>query len=168
MKYYLKQNKGTCFSFLQQPQIVNHSASNKRNRFKRSVRLRISESSMNLSLEGVGSYSPSASEDQAGSERLQRDGASQQRKLHPGAGVLRRTPAVSPGSAEEEDVVSVSVVQVQQFLLEITYVLVFSRDLNNLFLDSVTSVRTRCVQMRSLRSSSSRLAQWMPRIWASR
>lgn len=103
------------FFFLQQPQIVNHSASNKRNRFKRSMRLRISESSMNLSLEGVGSYSPSGSEDQPGSERLQKDGANQQRRIHPGAGVLRRTPAVSPGSAEEEDVISVSMVQVQHF-----------------------------------------------------
>ncbi|TWW63438.1 ras and Rab interactor 3 isoform X2 [Takifugu flavidus] len=90
------------------PQIVNHSASNKRNRFKRSMRLRISESSMNLSLEGVGSYSPSGSEDQPGLDRLQKDGANPQRRVHPGAGVLRRTPAVSPGSVEEEDVVSLS------------------------------------------------------------
>lgn len=68
---------------------------------------------MNLSLEGVGSYSPSGSEDHLGTERLQKDGANQQRRIHPWAGVLRRTPAVSPGSAEDEDVVSVSVVQVQ-------------------------------------------------------
>lgn len=74
---------------------------------------------MNLSLEGVGSYSPSGSEDQPGLERLQMDAGNQQRRIHPGAGVLRRTPAVSPGSAEEEDVVSVSVVQVQHFKLEI-------------------------------------------------
>lgn len=94
---------------------MNHSASNKRNRFKRSMRLRISESSMNLSLEGVGSYSPSGSEDQLGSERLQKDGAGQQRRIHPGAGLLRRTPALSPGSAEEEDVVSFSVAQVRRF-----------------------------------------------------
>uniref|UniRef100_H3CDD0 Si:ch211-168d1.3 n=1 Tax=Tetraodon nigroviridis TaxID=99883 RepID=H3CDD0_TETNG len=98
------KNRISPLFFLQQPQNVNHSASNKRNRFKRSMRLRISESSMNLSLEGVGSYSPSGSEDQLGSERLQKDGAGQQRRIHPGAGLLRRTPALSPGSAEEEDV----------------------------------------------------------------
>ncbi|CAF91101.1 unnamed protein product, partial [Tetraodon nigroviridis] len=105
------KNRISPLFFLQQPQNVNHSASNKRNRFKRSMRLRISESSMNLSLEGVGSYSPSGSEDQLGSERLQKDGAGQQRRIHPGAGLLRRTPALSPGSAEEEDVVSFSVAQ---------------------------------------------------------
>lgn len=71
---------------------------------------------MNLSLEGVGSYSPSGSEDQPGLDRLQKDGAHPQRRVHPGAGVLRRTPAVSPGSVEEEDVVSLTMVQVQQFL----------------------------------------------------
>lgn len=70
---------------------------------------------MNLSLEGVGSYSPSGSEDQPGSERLRKEGANPQRRVHPGAGVLRRTPAVSPGSAEEEDSVPVSVVQVRVF-----------------------------------------------------
>uniref|UniRef100_A0A8C4F6D4 Si:ch211-168d1.3 n=1 Tax=Dicentrarchus labrax TaxID=13489 RepID=A0A8C4F6D4_DICLA len=85
--------------FLQQPQLVNHSASNKRHRFKRSMRLRLSESSMNLSLEGIGSYSPSSSGEQpSGSERLQKAGTNPQRRVHPGAGVLRRTPAVSPGS----------------------------------------------------------------------
>lgn len=68
---------------------------------------------MNLSLEGVGSYSPPPSVEQAGgSERLQKDGNSQQRRVHAGAGVLRRTPAVSPGSAEEEDMMSVYVPQV--------------------------------------------------------
>lgn len=71
---------------------------------------------MNLSLEGVGSYSPSGSEEQPGLDRLQKDGANPQRRVHAGAGVLRRTPAVSPGSVEEEDAVSVSVAQVQQFL----------------------------------------------------
>ncbi|KAM9335369.1 ras and Rab interactor 2 [Symphorus nematophorus] len=92
-----------------QPQLINHSASNKRHRFKRSMRLRLSESSMNLSLEGVGSYSPSASEEQpGGSERLQ---TQPQRRVHAGAGVLRRTPAVSPGSADEEDMMSVYVPQ---------------------------------------------------------
>ncbi|XP_070849179.1 ras and Rab interactor 2 [Chaetodon trifascialis] len=95
-----------------QPQLINHSASNKRHRFKRSMRLRLSESSMNLSLEGVGSYSPSTSEDQpSGSERLQKPSTNPQRRVHPGAGVLRRTPAVSPGSAEEEDMMSVYVPQ---------------------------------------------------------
>ncbi|XP_033961521.1 LOW QUALITY PROTEIN: ras and Rab interactor 2 [Pseudochaenichthys georgianus] len=96
--------------FNKQPQLIKHSASNKRHRFKRSMRLRLSESSMNLSLEGVGSYSPPSSlELPGGSERLQKAGANPQRKVHPGAGVLRRTPAVSTGSAEEEDVVSVYV-----------------------------------------------------------
>lgn len=65
---------------------------------------------MNLSLEGVGSYSPSESEDQPGLDRLQKDGAISQRRVHPGAGVLRRTPAVSPGSVEDDDVVSLSMV----------------------------------------------------------
>ncbi|XP_034413238.1 ras and Rab interactor 2 [Cyclopterus lumpus] len=95
-----------------QPQLVNHSASNKRHRFKRSMRLRLSESSMNLSLEGIGSYSPPSSLELPGrSERLQKAGGNPQRKVHPGAGVLRRTPAVSPGSADEEDVTSVHVPQ---------------------------------------------------------
>ncbi|KAK2862973.1 hypothetical protein Q5P01_002506 [Channa striata] len=95
-----------------QPQLTNHSASNKRHRFKRSMRLRLSESSMNLSLEGGGSYSPPSSVEQpGGSERLQKDGANTQRRVHAGAGVLRRTPAVSPGSAEEEDMMSVYVPQ---------------------------------------------------------
>lgn len=94
----------------QQTQPTNHSASNKRHRFKRSMRLRLSESSMNLSLEGVSSYSPPPSVEQTdGSERLQKAGTNQPRRVHPGAGVLRRTPAVSPGSAEEEDVMSTSV-----------------------------------------------------------
>ncbi|XP_031706608.1 ras and Rab interactor 2 [Anarrhichthys ocellatus] len=95
-----------------QPQLINHSASNKRHRFKRSMRLRLSESSMNLSLEGVGSYSPPSSlELPGGSERLQKAGSNPQRKVHPGAGVLRRTPAVSPGSVDEEDMMSVYVPQ---------------------------------------------------------
>ncbi|CAB1422262.1 unnamed protein product [Pleuronectes platessa] len=90
----------------------HHSASNKRHRFKRSMRLRLSETSMNLSLEGGGSYSPRSSLEQPdGSERLQRDHP--QRRVHPGAGVLRRTPAVSPGSAEEEDTVSLYVPEVE-------------------------------------------------------
>lgn len=68
---------------------------------------------MNLSLEGVGSYSPSSSGEQlGGSERLQKAGTNPQRRVHPGAGVLRRTPAVSPGSAEEEDMMPVYVPQV--------------------------------------------------------
>ncbi|XP_039678656.1 ras and Rab interactor 2 isoform X2 [Perca fluviatilis] len=95
-----------------QPQLTNHSASNKRHRFKRSMRLRLSESSMNLSLEGVGSFSPRSSlELPGGSERLQKASTNPQRRIHPGAGVLRRTPAVSPGSAEEEDMMSVYVPQ---------------------------------------------------------
>lgn len=69
---------------------------------------------MNLSLEGVGSYSPSSSEEHpGGSERLQKAGTNPQRRVHHGAGVLRRTPAVSPGSAEEEDMMSVYVPQVR-------------------------------------------------------
>lgn len=69
---------------------------------------------MNLSLEGVGSYSPSSSEEwSGGSERLQKPDSNQQRRVHPGAGVLRRTPAVSPGSVEEEDMISVHVPQVR-------------------------------------------------------
>lgn len=99
--------------FLQQPQITNHSASNKRHRFKRSMRLRLSESSMNLSLEGISSFSPTLSEEQpSGSERLYKADADPQRRVHAGAGVLRRTPAVSPGSAEEEDMMSVYVPKV--------------------------------------------------------
>uniref|UniRef100_A0A3Q3EF51 SH2 domain-containing protein n=2 Tax=Kryptolebias marmoratus TaxID=37003 RepID=A0A3Q3EF51_KRYMA len=95
-----------------QPQHTNNSASNKRNRFKRSMRLRLSESSMNLSLEGVGSYSPSPSVDQpGGSEGLHKASANPQRRVHAGAGVLRRTPAVSPGSAEEDDMMSAYVPQ---------------------------------------------------------
>ncbi|XP_035004212.2 ras and Rab interactor 2 [Hippoglossus stenolepis] len=95
-----------------QPQLTHHSASNKRHRFTRSIRLRLSETSMNLSLEGVGSYSPPSSLEQPdGAERLQR--ANPQRRVHPGAGVLRRTPAVSPGSAEEEDTMSVYVPEVE-------------------------------------------------------
>uniref|UniRef100_UPI0037E93759 ras and Rab interactor 2 n=1 Tax=Semicossyphus pulcher TaxID=241346 RepID=UPI0037E93759 len=94
-----------------QQQLINHSASNKRHRFKRSMRLRLSESSMNLSLEGVGSYSPPSSLEHPGDlDRLQKPG-SHQRRVHPGAGVLRRTPAVSPGSTEEEDMMSVYVQQ---------------------------------------------------------
>lgn len=68
---------------------------------------------MNLSLEGVGSYSPPLSEDQpGGSDVLQRAGAHAHRRVHPGAGILRRTPAVSPGSAEEDEMMPVSVPQV--------------------------------------------------------
>lgn len=71
---------------------------------------------MNLSLEGIGSYSPSSSGEQTGSARLQKAGANQQRRVHAGAGVLRRTPAVSPGSAEEEDMMSVYVAQVMRII----------------------------------------------------
>ncbi|KAM9836847.1 ras and Rab interactor 2 [Aulostomus maculatus] len=98
-----------------QPQLTNHSASNKRHRFKRSMRLRLSESSMNLSLEGVGSFSPPTSADQSvESERLHKSGTSSQRRVHAGAGVLRRTPAVSPGSAEEEDMMPAFVPQAEE------------------------------------------------------
>ncbi|KAM4611816.1 ras and Rab interactor 2 [Polymixia lowei] len=90
-------------------QASHHGASNKRHRFKRSMRLRLSnDCSMNLSFEGSGSYSSSSSqtaEQPPGAERLQRAGANPQRRA--GAAVLRRTPAVSPSSAEEEDLVSV-------------------------------------------------------------
>ncbi|TNN26515.1 Ras and Rab interactor 2 [Liparis tanakae] len=75
------------------------------------MRLRLSESSMNLSLEGVGSFSPPSSLELPG-ERLQTAVSIQQRRVHPGAGVLRRTPAVSPGSADEEDTTSVRAPQV--------------------------------------------------------
>ncbi|XP_077355398.1 ras and Rab interactor 2 isoform X3 [Festucalex cinctus] len=98
-----------------QSQLQSHSASNKRHRFKRSMRLRLSESSMNLSLEGVGSYSPPPSiEMPGGSDRL-RDSNSK-RRVHAGAGVLRRTPALSPGSAgsEEEDMMVARAPQVEQ------------------------------------------------------
>ncbi|XP_034020728.1 ras and Rab interactor 2 [Thalassophryne amazonica] len=96
-----------------QSQLTNHSASNKRHRFKRSMCLRLSESSINLSLEGVGSYSPTPSVEQpGGSERPEKVSTNPQRRVHSGAGVLRRTPAVSPGSAEEEDMMPVSVSQV--------------------------------------------------------
>ncbi|XP_041841699.1 ras and Rab interactor 2 [Melanotaenia boesemani] len=95
-----------------QPQHTNHSASNKRHRFKRSMRLRLSESSMNLSLEGVGSFSPPPSVEQPGvSEGLHKANTNPQRRVHAGAGVLRRTPAVSPGSAEEDDMMPVYVSQ---------------------------------------------------------
>ena len=68
---------------------------------------------MNLSLEGVGSYSPPSSlELPGGAERLQKAGANPQRRVHPGAGVLRRTPAVSPGSADEEDMIAIYMQQV--------------------------------------------------------
>ncbi|XP_076018744.1 ras and Rab interactor 2 [Genypterus blacodes] len=91
-----------------QQQTPNHSASNKRHRFKRSMRLRLSECSMNLSLEGVSSFSPPPSvEEPDRSERLQKAGASS-RRVHAGAGVLRRTPAVSPGSTEEDDMMAVT------------------------------------------------------------
>uniref|UniRef100_A0AAV2KT39 VPS9 domain-containing protein n=1 Tax=Knipowitschia caucasica TaxID=637954 RepID=A0AAV2KT39_KNICA len=92
----------------QQQQLSNHSASNKRHRFKRSMRLRLSESSMNLSLEG-GSFSPPVSQDQDGAEGLQK--TNPQRRLHAGAGVLRRTPAVSPGSVEEDDMMAAPTAQ---------------------------------------------------------
>ncbi|XP_068612104.1 ras and Rab interactor 2 [Brachionichthys hirsutus] len=96
------------------PQFINHSASNKRHRFKRSMRLRVSESSaMNLSLEGVGSYSPSSSEEPPGDpETLRKADGNPQRRVRLGAGVLKRTPAVSPGSAEEEDAAPLCVLQV--------------------------------------------------------
>ncbi|XP_056298934.1 ras and Rab interactor 2 [Pseudoliparis swirei] len=93
-----------------QPQLaVNHSASNKRHRFKCSMRLRLSESSMNLSLEGVGSFSPPSSLELPGgsAERLQKAVGIPQRRVHPEVGVLRRTPAVSPGSVDEDDTMSV-------------------------------------------------------------
>ncbi|XP_061566508.1 ras and Rab interactor 2 [Cololabis saira] len=89
---------------VRKPQDTNHSASNKRHRFKRSMRLRLSETSMNLSLEGVSSYSPSSTLEQSGgAEGPHKVNANPSRRVHAGAGVLRRTPAVSPGSAEEED-----------------------------------------------------------------
>ncbi|XP_077401770.1 ras and Rab interactor 2 isoform X2 [Vanacampus margaritifer] len=98
-----------------QSELQSHSASNKRHRFKRSMRLRLSESSMNLSLEGVGSYSPPPSmEMPSGSKRLH--DSNSQRRVHAGAGVLRRTPAVLPGSAgsEEEDMMVARAPQVDR------------------------------------------------------
>ncbi|XP_068163721.1 ras and Rab interactor 2 [Antennarius striatus] len=103
---------------INKPQLINHSASNKRHRFKRSMRLRVSETAMNLSLEGVGSYSPSSSEElPSDSERLQKSDANPQRRVHLGAGVLKRIPAVSPGSAEEEDMMPVCAPQTSVLFL---------------------------------------------------
>lgn len=77
------------------------------------MRLRLSESSMNLSLEGVGSYSPPLSQDQPGASQVLHQAATHmQRRVHPGAGVLRRTPALSPGSAEEDEMMPISVPRV--------------------------------------------------------
>uniref|UniRef100_A0A3B3X727 VPS9 domain-containing protein n=1 Tax=Poecilia mexicana TaxID=48701 RepID=A0A3B3X727_9TELE len=80
--------------------IRSSTASNKRHRFKRSMRLRLSESSMNLSLEGVGSFSPPPSLEQPGGlEGLQKASPNPQRRVHAGAGGtvlgLERRPAPS-------------------------------------------------------------------------
>nr|XP_057922788.1 ras and Rab interactor 3 [Doryrhamphus excisus] len=97
-----------------QVEVQNHSASNKRHRFKRSMRLRLSESSMNLSLEGVGSYSPPPSVEMPSESEMRTAGSDSLRRVHAGAGVLRRTPAVSPGSADEEDMMAAKAPQVDQ------------------------------------------------------
>ena len=87
----------------QQQQSSHGGASTKRLRFKRSMRVRLStDGSMHLSMEGGGSSassSPSRTPERPGppEERLP------QRKVHAGAGPLRRSPAVSPASLEDEE-----------------------------------------------------------------
>ncbi|CAL8242044.1 unnamed protein product [Merluccius merluccius] len=106
------QQEKLCFInplFLQLEQrqpVSSHSsaASTKRHRFKRSMRVRLStDGSMHLSVEGGGSSSVSSSPPRT----LERPGGPEvrrpQRKVHTGAGPLRRTPAVSPGSVEDEE-----------------------------------------------------------------
>ncbi|KAK0154987.1 Ras and Rab interactor 2 [Merluccius polli] len=90
----------------QRQPVSSHSsaASTKRHRFKRSMRVRLSaDGSMHLSVEGGGSSSVSSSPPRT----LERPGGPEvrrpQRKVHTGAGPLRRTPAVSPGSVEDEE-----------------------------------------------------------------
>lgn len=89
------------FPFPQESEFQDRSASNKRHRFKRSMCLRLSESSVNLSLEGAGSHSPPRSAEMpGGSERL--PDSDPQRRVHAGAGVLRRTSAVAARSEEDD------------------------------------------------------------------
>ncbi|CAB1351493.1 unnamed protein product [Coregonus sp. 'balchen'] len=82
------------------------------------MRVRVStESSMTLSGGGggggAGSFPSSVPEDPQDQERLQptplQPSPNPHRKVHPGAGVLRRTPALSPTSAEDEDLVPINV-----------------------------------------------------------
>ncbi|XP_052353331.1 ras and Rab interactor 2 isoform X1 [Oncorhynchus keta] len=101
----------------QQPQQSIPGASHKRHRFKRSMRVRVStESSMTLSGcggggGGAGSFPLPPPENPKDQERLQptplQPSPKPHRKVHPGAGVLRKTPALSPMSAEDEDLVPV-------------------------------------------------------------
>ncbi|XP_029616253.1 ras and Rab interactor 2 isoform X3 [Salmo trutta] len=99
----------------QQQQQPTQVASHKRHRFKRSMRVRVStEGSMTLSGGGgAGSFPSSVPEDPQDQERLQptplQPSPNPHRKIHPGAGVLRRTPALSPTSAEDEDLVPINV-----------------------------------------------------------
>ncbi|KAJ8007927.1 hypothetical protein DPEC_G00099260 [Dallia pectoralis] len=91
----------------QQKQPSSQRASHKRHRFKRSMRIRVStESFMTLSGSG-GDGETSEDPDHLDHERLQTNplqaSSNPQRKVHSGAGVLKRTSALSPASAEDED-----------------------------------------------------------------
>ncbi|KAJ3585681.1 hypothetical protein NHX12_014400, partial [Muraenolepis orangiensis] len=75
-----------------------------RHRFKRSMRVCLStDGSMHLSVEGPTSASDTASSSSPShtpEERLP------QRKVHAGAGLLRRTPAITPCSVDDEELLS--------------------------------------------------------------
>ncbi|XP_019714112.1 ras and Rab interactor 2, partial [Hippocampus comes] len=87
-----------------QSEFQDRSASNKRRRFKRSMCLRLSGSSVNLSLEGAGSHSPPPSAEMPGGPERPPD-SDPQRRVRAGAGVLRRTSAVAARS-EEDDIMA--------------------------------------------------------------
>ncbi|XP_067117215.1 LOW QUALITY PROTEIN: ras and Rab interactor 2 [Osmerus mordax] len=90
------------FLQLELTQQAAQGVSNKRHRFKRSMRVRVStESSLNLS-GGPRPCSPPPPEPCGGAERLL-PSPSPQRKVHAGAGLLKRTPALAPTSVEEEE-----------------------------------------------------------------
>ncbi|CDQ69846.1 unnamed protein product [Oncorhynchus mykiss] len=105
--------------FLQQQQQPTQVASHKRHRFKRSMRVRVStESSMTLSGGGgAGSFPSSPS-------------PNPHRKIHPGAGVLRRTPALSPTSAEDEDLICLSLSLLFPYSSVFLYLFSFVYDLD--------------------------------------